>query len=351
MENISISIIIPVYNAEKYLPECLNSVAEQTFKNIEVLCVDNDSKDSSPEIIKNFTQKYKNFRYLYKKGGMAGGARNEGLKYSKGKYILFLDSDDKLISNACQILYDTAQNNDADIVSSSFTLFNDSGSILGTYDGTHINNLLSKYKITPSRLLYIGAGIIGRPWGNLIKKSLIEKNALYFPEGLSAEDVPFMGALFAFAGKVIFLNQPLTLYRDTKNSLSKSNKTNSAKSDFTNYIPIREILKKHKIYEQVCEQFEYILLKQIIGGESIGNGRLKQSDLKQTKDFFTLCKHWYLSLPEDFFNKRNAVFKFKFLLFKFALRHNLYFMPKAVRIIVNPFIFIHKLFFKQTELF
>lgn len=351
MGNISISIIIPVYNAEKYLRECLNSVVEQTFKNIEVLCVDNDSKDSSPKIIKDFTQKYKNFYYLHKKDGMAGGARNKGLKHAKGKYILFLDSDDKLTPQACQILYDTAQNNNADIVSSSFTLFDDTGKILGTYDGKHINILLSQQKMTHSQLFYIGAGIIGRPWGNLIKKSLITENNLYFPEGKSAEDVPFMGALFAISNKVIFLNQPLTLYRNRQNSLSKSNKRNSAKNDFLNYIPIRIFFNKCSLYNEIQEQFEYILLKQIIGGESIGNGRLKQSDLKNTKDFFKLSKSFYLSLPKNLFHKRNSVFKLKFALFKFALKHNLYFMPKTVRIIVNPFIFIHRLFFKQTELF
>ena len=84
-----ISIIIPVYNCEKFLHQCLQSVAEQSFKNIEVLCVDNASTDNSPTIIKDFAAKHSNFFYFYKKGGMAGGARNEGLKHAKGKYVLF----------------------------------------------------------------------------------------------------------------------------------------------------------------------------------------------------------------------------------------------------------------------
>ena len=347
-----ISIIIPVYNSEKFLRQALQSAAEQTFKDIEVLCVDSASEDSSPEIIKEFAAKYPNFRYLYKEGGMAGGARNEGLKHAKGKYVLFFDSDDILRSDACEILYKKAEEEKADIVTCSYIYFKETGEIIGDFSSNKIPSSIIVPPNSRSQLLYVGAGIIGRPCGHLIKRSLIEEKHLRFPEGRGTEDVPFMGALFSFANKFIFLKEPLVKFRDTVGSLGKRSKNDSANTNFENYSHIRETLKKSKIYPEVQEEFEYILLKQIIGGECIGNGALKQSNKEQIKRLFGKCKDFYLNLPSDLFKERNFIFKVKFALFKFALRHNLYFMPRLARVITNPLIFFYGIFFplKETSL-
>lgn len=344
-----ISVIIPVYNSEKHLRQALQSAADQTFKDIEVLCVDNASKDGSPEIIKEFSARYPNFHYLYKEGGMAGGARNEGLNHAKGKYILFFDSDDILKPDACEILYKKAEEEKAELATASFRRINELGKKISDYKAKDIPPVLSRPPATRANFLFIGAGIIGRPWGSLIKRSLIEDNNLRFPEGRSAEDVPFMGALFALANKFIFIEEPLILYRDTNNSLTKINKNTSAIIDYENYIPIRTFLKSKGIYPEVAQELEYILLKQIIGGESVGNGRLKQSDEIRTKEFFERSKDFYLNLPSDMFKERNFIFKVKFALFKFALRHNLYFLPRLARIITNPLIFFYRIFFPLKE--
>lgn len=345
-----ISIIMPVYNSEKFLQKALQSAAEQTFKNIEVLCVDNASKDGSPEIIKEFAAKYPNFHYLYKEGGMAGGARNEGLKHAKGKYVLFFDSDDILRSDACEILYKKAEEKKADIVTASFRSINEFGKKISDYKAKDIPPVLSRPPAARSHFLYIGAGIIGRPWGSLIKRSLIESNHLRFPEGRGTEDVPFMGALFALANKFIFIDEPLILFRNTNNSLGKRSSNNSANINFENFSYIRNYLNGLNIYPEIKEEFEYILLKQIIGGECIGNGALKQSDKTQTKEFFEKSKNFYLNLPSDMFKGRNFIFKVKFALFKFALKHNLYFLPRFARIITNPLIFFYGIFFPLKEI-
>ncbi|WP_428066501.1 glycosyltransferase family 2 protein [Candidatus Proelusimicrobium volucris] len=345
-----ISIIIPVYNSEKFLRQALQSAAEQTFKDIEVLCVDNASKDSSPEIIKEFAGKYPNFHYLYKEGGMAGGARNEGLKHAKGKYVLFFDSDDILRSDACEILYKKAEEEKSDIVTCSCDRIDESDKKLSKCNLKGIPATLSKPAATRANFLFIGAGIIGRPWGSLIKRSIIEENHLRFPEGRGTEDVPFMGALFALANKFIFIDEPLIDFRDTTNSLGKRSSNNSANINFENFSYIRNYLNGLNIYPEIKEEFEYILLKQIIGGECIGNGALKQSDKTQTKEFFEKSKNFYLNLPSDLFKERNFIFKVKLALFKFALRHNLYFMPRLARVITNPFIFFYGIFFPLKEI-
>lgn len=344
-----ISIIIPVYNCEKFLHQCLQSVADQSFKNIEVLCVDNASTDNSSAIIKAFTAKYPNFFYFYKKGGMAGGARNKGLKHAKGKYILFLDSDDILTKRACDVLYKEAKEENADIVTASFSAIDEKGEHISDYNAKDIPSELVRPPATRAQLLYIGAGIIGRPWGSLIKRSLIKDNGLYFPEGRNAEDVPFMGALFSLSTKFVFLNEHLILFRHTSNSLGTKDKDISAFINFENYNQIRELLKKANIYAEVEEELEYILLKQIIGGECIGNGSLKQLNRHLVKEFFTLCKPFYLNFPSDFFKNRNIIFNMKFNLFKFSLRHNFYFLPRLARTIINPLIFFYGIFFTLKE--
>ena len=345
-----ISIIMPVYNSEKFLRQALQSAAQQTFKDIEVLCVDNASKDGSPEIIKEFAGKYPNFHYLYKEGGMAGGARNEGLSHAKGKYVLFFDSDDILRSDACEILYKKAEEKKADIVTASFRHINEFGKKISDYKAKDIPPVLSRPPAARSHFLYIGAGIIGRPWGSLIKRSIIEENHLRFPEGRGTEDVPFMGALFALANKFIFIDEPLILFRNTNNSLGKRSSNNSANINFENFSYIRNYLNGLNIYPEIKEELEYILLKQIIGGECIGNGALKQADKTQTKEFFEKSKDFYLNLPSDLFKERNFIFKVKFALFKFALRHNLYFMPRLARVITNPLIFFYGIFFPLKEI-
>lgn len=95
-----ISIIVPVYNVEKYLRHCLDSLLKQTYKNIEVIMIDDGSKDSSGQICDEYANKHENFCVIHKKNAGLGMARNTGLEYVHGEYITFLDSDDYLESAA-----------------------------------------------------------------------------------------------------------------------------------------------------------------------------------------------------------------------------------------------------------
>ena len=110
-----VSVIVPVYNSEKYLTEALNSLEEQTFKNFEVIIVNDGSTDNSEKIIKDFVNKNSNFKLINQKNMGPGYAKNTGIRYSKGKYIAFLDSDDFFAPNFLEILYNLAVENKADI--------------------------------------------------------------------------------------------------------------------------------------------------------------------------------------------------------------------------------------------
>ena len=114
--NPKVSIIIPVYNASLYLEQCLECVINQTLKDIEIICVDDGSTDSSVSIINSYAQIDNRIKILQQKNQFAGVARNTGLANATGKYIIFLDSDDNIKKDMIQELYEKAENTSADIV-------------------------------------------------------------------------------------------------------------------------------------------------------------------------------------------------------------------------------------------
>ena len=110
-----ISVIIPVYNVEKYLPECIESVLKQTHTNLEIILVDDGSPDNSPQICDEYAQKDSRIKVIHKENGGVSSARNEGLKIAKGEWISFIDADDWVEKNFCEILLNKAVKTQSDI--------------------------------------------------------------------------------------------------------------------------------------------------------------------------------------------------------------------------------------------
>ena len=116
-----VSIIVPVYNVEKYIDKCLDSLVNQTLKDIQIIIVNDGSKDDSIKIIKEYQEKYGNkIKYLEKENGGLSDARNYGIPYAEGEYIAFLDSDDYIEKNAYEEMYNIAKKEEADMVECDF---------------------------------------------------------------------------------------------------------------------------------------------------------------------------------------------------------------------------------------
>ena len=127
-----VSIIIPVYNTSKYLPECLDSVINQTLKEIEIICIDDCSTDDSWKILQDYEKTDSRIKIFRQEKNMRqGAARNRGLKEASGKYIWFIDSDDFINKEACQLLYDTAEKNNVQILTFNLVSFIDSDDVSG----------------------------------------------------------------------------------------------------------------------------------------------------------------------------------------------------------------------------
>lgn len=183
-----VSVIVPIYNSEKFISECIESVINQTYKDFELILVDDGSRDSSGEICKKFELKDSRIRYIYKNNGGVSSARNEGLKYARGQYVAFVDSDDIVKPEMLEILLQ----NDTDFAMCGYELFDDA-------DRTNRYKYSCNYLFGTMHDLaqnigdYISPPFLLGPWCKLFRKSIIINNNVTFPVELSyGEDAIFV---------------------------------------------------------------------------------------------------------------------------------------------------------------
>ena len=184
IENPKISLIIPVHNVEKFLRECLDSVVNQTMRDIEIICINDGSTDGSLDILKEYATKDDRIIVINQTNGFVESARNNGLKIAKGKYIQFVDSDDYLELNACETAYNYALQYDADVVVWGYKNFPEQVGNVKNKRGTGL-----KYKEVK---VFHGGLKSGRhlcnciPWNKLFRHEIIK--GCYFPEWLRFRD-------------------------------------------------------------------------------------------------------------------------------------------------------------------
>lgn len=182
MENSLISIIIPVYNAEKYIAKCAESLINQTYKNIEIIFVDDCSTDSSNKIIKEFTEKDSRVKqYSTGTNGGPGKARNVGLENSHGEYIMFCDNDDTYSPNMCEVMLKTMLEKDVDLVTCKANVIN--GKLDRAQEHYVNSNPLGYFNFNEKKRFVLNVFV----WNKIYKKSLIDKYDIKFTI-ISSED-------------------------------------------------------------------------------------------------------------------------------------------------------------------
>lgn len=188
---VEISVVIPVYNVEKYIKKCLDSVFSQTFNAFEVVIVNDGSQDDSEKIIMEYQKKYNKINYLKKENGGLSSARNMALKHIKGKYVTFLDSDDYIASDYLETLYYTAERYGCDVVCSGQNKVKENGEIL---------NVIS-YKTVEGKCFTRRLNISGK----LYKVDYVKKQNIVFPLGKTYEDNPFNMVMLFMTQNIRFL--------------------------------------------------------------------------------------------------------------------------------------------------
>lgn len=227
MNNIKVSVIVPIYNVEEYLEECLDSLLIQTLKEIEIIMVNDGSTDNSASIAQKYITKSSKFRLIERVNGGLSAARNSGLTQAKGEYIYFLDSDDYLVPNALEVLYNKASIENLDVIKFAAYSFED-----------HFKELSWEHKdgykyygLYPD--IYRGIDLLNKfifnndasfPSCCLIfsKRELIESHSLKFYEGIIHEDNLFHWQLLSLSNRVSVLNLPLYCRRFRSGSITQT---------------------------------------------------------------------------------------------------------------------------------
>lgn len=248
MSKPKISIVIPVYNVETYLKQCLESVIQQTLPEIEIICVNDGSTDKSPQILQKFAKKDNRIKIINKKNGGIASARNKGLEHIIGEYVGFVDSDDWIEPHMYETLYENAASNNCDIVMCSAHLFDDMTQKL-RYDEPYFtlesfnesfDRVIFDHNKTNSFLFDINV----TPWNKIYKTSFLKENNILFPKELDFEDNPFFYESYLKAKRVSLVRDRLYFYRVNRNgSFIKSGNRR-----FFDIVPI------HKLNEKIIKR-------------------------------------------------------------------------------------------------
>lgn len=224
-ENIAVSIIVPVYNAEKYLVKCLDSVVNQTLKNVEIILVDDGSTDSSSDICKNYAEKDERIVYFKKENEGLAAARQDGMERASGEYIGFVDSDDWLELNMYERMYSVAKEENADVIFCNAFLDENVKDKIHLEPGVYDRERIEK-EILPRSLSGLspkGANSVIR-WSNclrLYKRDLIVKNQISFNRKFRrSQDLQLTFETALYAQKYVSLNDEYLYHNRTDNNTS-----------------------------------------------------------------------------------------------------------------------------------
>ena len=292
MSKIKVSVIIPVYNSEKLLNQCIDSICNQTLKDIEIICIDDGSTDNSPKILKEYEKKDSRIIALSQKNSGAGVARNKGIDIANGEYIAFVDSDDWIEDNALEKLYNNIKNNDSDMV-----LFNSiehkpnkefrKRIYLKKDDSIDYNNYTFDYHKYRNFVMN-GFLVI---WSKFYKKSFIKDNNIKFYSHEIFNDIQFHIQSMLLAKKISYLPEILYHYRRMgQNSLQTSRAvTQRGFVVFDIFNEIEEWLKDNGFFEELETNFYRFVLTE-------SQVRLNGTDVVYKEDLFKIIKYKIMSL-------------------------------------------------------
>lgn len=247
-----ISVIIPVYNVQKYLPKCIRSVLQQTYRNLEIILVDDGSTDQCGKICDSYARKDKRIHVIHKKNGGLASARNAGMECATGAYFLFLDSDDWIAQNTCQILYQGLKQYDAGCaVGKCITVLEKNGRLYPQKSRKQPVRCKTSAEAMKQVLLTCSSSC-----NRLYKRNIIEK--FRFPEGRINEDEPVMLRVYAECRKILFLNDSTYFYRKRSNSITTSHFSLQNVDCYYNSAENLAFIKKEYPKLTSCAEYKYI---------------------------------------------------------------------------------------------
>ena len=297
-----ISVIIPVYNVENYVEKCLRSILEQTFTDIEVICVDNGSSDNSLKVLENLAAEDSRVRIFSMANQGPGACRNKGLDEAKGE---------------------AAPSSAGLELAHKDTLDRDKGDSVEEF---------AKFAFACSFV-----------WGRLYRREIIENNKIRFPSGI-VEDVPFIVMCFVQARRVKRIPDLLYYYRVGRPGSISGKAERMLLDGIKNFGMLEDNLREYGVFEEVKETFWFNKMNLLIGDERIFAGRLGNVPQGTVQKAYDLIRKDVLELPADLFARRNAWFRWKVRGLQRALTKNDLKFPRRLRklrniamIFLNPY--------------
>lgn len=287
-----LSVIIPVYNVEKYLRKCVTSVINQTYKNIEILLINDGSTDSSGEICDEFESKYDNVRSFHKKNEGLSETRNFGIKHSSAEYIAFLDSDDFIFPNAYEKMMNEIINSDVDIVIGKLVKYIPNKDI---YVSKQISDY-SKCNTIVSGKVYLNDTIKEKAYTavsvkGIYKKSLINENDLFFQKDLLHEDELWTPKILLIAQKVIDIDEVFYAHVFREGSITNQKNKQKNAIDLIKIVYELESFYKNALPINESKYLRDYLVTLYLNALNIGGFLEKNSELSIDKEF--LLKNTY----------------------------------------------------------
>jgi len=316
-----ISVIVPVYNVENYLGECLDSILGQTMRDIEVLCINDGSTDRSPEILAEYAEKDPRVIVIHQCNAGPGAARNAGIENAAGEYILFVDGDDRLDTELCAKVFAAAERDRAEL---TFFYHDRMGEdkravaerVLRNPAVFDVENL-SFIDVTTFVKIYAAV------WSRLWKTDYVRRHRLAFPVGLTPEDFPFTWNSLLYSPMVSLVPEPLYHYRETPGSLiiDRSGGYGKEIPEVCEYI--RSVMKSGGFYQRrwkevflheklywmfmTYEQFPPQLRKSLMSSIRIAFGDDERAFLKTSSSLRRLARDFYAALDGNPFAKFRMV--------------------------------------------
>jgi len=264
MNKIKVSVIIPVYNTEKFLEQCLNSIVNQTLKDIEIIIINDGSTDSSSDIINKFKQKYKNIIYLSQKNSGQGEARNKALEVCTGEYITFVDSDDFIDIRMIENLYREASKNEIDVL-----VFN----LLPFYKESQINKLSNNNCIVNKiynkneilKKFFTSYDIEGFSCNKFIKKDIFKNNKIKYPLGMKYEDIPTMLDVIINSKRFGIVSYTPYYYRQRLDSTTNTYNLSNVRDYIKSFYMVKNVIKiKTNYYYEYEDYIDYHFFTRIL---------------------------------------------------------------------------------------
>ncbi len=308
---IDVSVIVPVYNAHKHLEECIKSITSQTLKNIEIICVDDGSRDSSLEILEKFVANDARIRIIHQKNAGAAAARNHGLTIAKGKYLSFLDSDDFFEPTMLEDAFKKAEEENSEIVVFKADFYNDHLEYFSPCTYSLRENMLPAQRPFAGNEVQkdVFKVIVGWAWDKLFLTDFVRKNELKFQELRTSNDMLFVFSAFIKAQRISTLPEILVHQRRGESYSLSRTREKSWMCFYEALIALRQKLFDWKVYDRFEADYINYALHFSLWNLNTLKGTAKK------KLYYKLKWEWFKELGIKDFPKEKFYHKGEYLQF------------------------------------